>query len=549
VTLDIHPGRKGLEDILTREYPLGEPSSDALYDTSPEVFRRLYVETNHIRRSTRTDSPPYIVGRKGSGKTAFLIGEALTGDADLVLIQSEDLYAEVNKLNSRYRELNGPLVADSLAHVWELLLLHAGMWRIATSDRLPKGEPQRRVWTYMSSFGDLCSMKSDELLARVASQLREAVLSAPDHLSFREACWSMEPEFGSLSDAVEQSRAILAEAGHDSLYVVVDNLEDLHRHLDDFADIIPGLFRVVSRDLLRRKTEQLPFATRFAFPAELLPRLRTLTANAEKDFLDYRIVRWNAAELILLAGNRLRTFLDLHFEGAAEKLGLPTPVNSRDRAAADKTLRALLPEKKVLNGFGQAEDPVAYVMRHTQLLPRHLIEILNHIIAPAVARAANGDVPRATAEDVTGGVRRAEDVIVQGILTTYSADYPLISDALDAIKNHVEVSQPMSELHRAFNHAGVKRTIPTFEDFIDACLNIGALGIVTSDDSDGRYVQGHFSYTIAGSVRPVESKDDVCVHPLFMYRWFDESAIRQMRGRGVRAVYPYGSDPSDDASF
>ena len=33
-----------------------------------------------------------------------------------------------------------------------------------------------------------------------------------------------------------------------------------------------------------------------------------------------------------------------------------------------------------MNGFGQPEEPIAYIMRHTQLLPRHLIEILNEII-------------------------------------------------------------------------------------------------------------------------------------------------------------------------
>ena len=548
MTPDNQSGRKGLDDIIKREYPLGEPSSEALYDTSPEVFRQLYVETNHVHRSARTERPPYIVGRKGSGKTAFLIGAAFSSSADLVLIESKDLYTEVNKLNARYREMNGPLVADSLAHVWELLLLHAGMWGIARSRLLPNSEARRRVWAYMSSFGDPEKVQSDELLARVAAHLREAVLTAPDHLSFREACWSMEPDVGSLADAVAQSRKILEEAGPDAVFVVVDNLEDLHRHLDDFADIITGLFRVVSRDLLRPKAERLPFTTRFAFPAELLPRLRELAANAEKDFLDYRIIRWSAAELIELAGNRLRTFLDLHFPKAWRPLGLPATINGRDREAAERTLRALLPEQPVINGFGQEEEAVAYVMRHTQLLPRHLIEILNHVLAPAIARTSDGAVPRATAQDVIDGVRRAEDVIVEGILTTYSYHYPKIGDALDAIKNHVEVSQPMSELHRAFNHAGVARQIPSFEEFIEACLNVGALGVVTSNHGD-RYVKAQFSYTIAGSVRPVESQDDLCVHPLFMYRWFDVSAIRKMAGRGVRAVYPYGSEPGDDADF
>jgi hypothetical protein len=75
---------QALTDVLTRKHPLGPAASEALLGTSPAVFQRLYDATNHIHRDTRSDNPSYIVGRKGAGKTAFLIGGALVEESDVV---------------------------------------------------------------------------------------------------------------------------------------------------------------------------------------------------------------------------------------------------------------------------------------------------------------------------------------------------------------------------------------------------------------------------------------------------------------------------------
>jgi hypothetical protein len=318
-------------------------------------------------------NPSYIVGRKGAGKTAFLIGAALAESAEVVPIQSEDILSEVERLRMRYSSVNGPLVADKLVHVWEVLLFHAAMWAI-------------------------------------------------------------DPGHGSFVGAAASARLVLDEVGADAIYVVVDNLEDLHRRLDDFEEVITALFRVTSRGISSPRHRALPFKTRFAFPAELLP-LRRMAPNAEKDVQDHLIVRWTASELIFVAGNRLRTFLDVHYADAPRKLGLPRRHDHGDRDAAERTLRAVLP---------------------------------------------SGDIP------------------------------------ID------------------------------FEGFLDACLAIGSLGIVTHDQPWDRYVVGQFAYTYASDLRPVEDVDKVCVHPLFMHRWFDHRVVDGLEDRDVRLVYPYGSDPSHE---
>ncbi len=529
-----------ISDVVTLEKPLGPHAAEPLVSMGQKVFRELYDETNVVHRSAQTENPFFIFGRKGAGKTAFLVGTAYADGADVVLIKSEDVYGNVNALRKRYIERNGPLVADELVHVWEVLLFHAAMLAIARSEVLPDSPERDRVWVYLSAFGDPAGIRLDDLLAAVCARVSDALIG-PRELSFRHACWTIETRLGPLENAAEATEAILARAGSKAVYVVVDNLEDLHRHLEGFADVITALFRLPSRSF---EGNRLPFRTRFAFPAELVPRLSGLAANPEKDFQQRLTVRWSASDLIVIAGNRLRTFLDLYFRGAAKRLGLPAQHDHRDRNAAETTLRAVLPPR-VTNGLGKDEDPVAYMLRHTQLLPRHLILIMNEIMSMAVVGLGPGDVPRATERHVVKGVQDAELLIVSGILATYHYEYQHIAKALKLVKNQLSMVEPASNLHRIFNKAGGKRAGMDFDEFVEACLAIGALGVVIDDDSRDRYVQGRFSYTFTREVSLVEDRDDVCVHPLFVPLLFDDHAVAALARAGQRAVYPHGPDPID----
>lgn len=542
--------RHALSDVVTLKEPLGPHASEQIVFMGQEVFRELYDETNVVHRSAQTDNPFFIVGRKGAGKTAFLLGTAFADGADVIRIKSEDVYGKVNGLRLRYCERNGPLVADELVHVWEVLLFHAAMLAIARSEPLPESAERDRIWSYMTAYGDPAEIMVDDLLAAVCARMSD-VLMGPQDLSFRHACWTIDTPLGALEDAAQAARTILARTGVQAVYVVVDNLEDLHRQLEGFAEVITALLRLPSRSL---EGYSLPFRTRFAFPAELVPRLSALAANPEKDFQQRLTVRWLASELIVIAGNRLRTFLDLYFKAAPKRLGLPAQHDHRDRSAAELTLRAVLPPQ-ITNGLGRNEDPVAYLLRHTQLLPRQLIQIMNEIMSTAVVGLDPSDVPRATASQVVAGVREAEKLIVSGILATYQYEYPHIDKALTLIKNQLLVVEPASNLHHVFNTAGVKRAGLDFDEFRDACLGIGALGVVIDDDSHARvrsghdrdrYIQGRFSYTFDRGVRLVEDRDRVCVHPLFVQLLFDDHAVAAMARNGQRAVYPYGSDPALD---
>ena len=89
-----------------------------------------------------------------------------------------------------------------------------------------------------------------------------------------------------------------------------------------------------------------------------------------------------------IAGNRLRRYLDLYHHDQLRLLGLPRQHDERDTQMAEATLRAL-PPGTIRNGLGSNEDPVHLHHAAHATPPRHLIQILNEILARP-ARQCNG---------------------------------------------------------------------------------------------------------------------------------------------------------------
>lgn len=531
---------RDLRVALSPRQPLGPIASEDLIKLRGRSFRALYDSTNDVHVTAGSDDPTYIIGRKGAGKTAFLVGTALTDDADVVLLKSEDVYTEIEKLRNTVSSSVAPVFADTLATVWEVLLFHAAMLACIHSTKPGADRAKRTLRGYLSHYGRLDTLDAGKIMAKVGAALAKQIVDAPPGLTVRDSCNGLRnPRGGYLRAKEALVEFILAVPERQRICVVVDNLEDLHIHIDDLQHTLRGLFRA-TRD--GTNSEIFPFKVRFAFPAELLRRLQMLTANTDKDFDNYILIRWTAGELISLAGNRLRSYLDLYHPDAYQRLRLPARHDSRDTFAAELTLRSLLPRDEIETGLGAYEDPVAYIMRHTQLLPRHLIQLLNEIFRRAI-RSSGEAIPLATRDQIISGIRTIEDRMVEGILSTYSHDYPHIANGLDLLKNHIPNTMRFSALHEAFNRASGTRSGVNYEQFLESALAVGAIGIVERQTK--RYVVGHFSYTFAGTLSPVEDQDTMCIHPLFMYRLFDPRQIRALRMSGAMPVYPYGTDVSD----
>lgn len=524
-----------LDRILTESAPFGPLASDALFQDGPEPAQRLFDRSNLICAQTQQATPPYIVGRKGAGKTTFLLGTTLGAGLPTETLQTSAVYSEMITVIRRYGEVRGPLFVDQVGEIWQALFEHVALFHACrTADKDDPPAELQRLWDYLDiPRGGQNATKVAELFLNTLMRRINDVAGAS---GLRDVIDDLH--YGGVSfPAARQALWVVLSRRPKPLVIVMDNLEDLHSRLYDVSEALTGLFKCVGAVTCDPLSH--PFRLQICLPSELFDQIWAISANPEKDFRDcYLHLHWTASELLKLAGTRLRLYLETHHPERLERLTVRA--QKIDEPEPDTALlRAALPPL-VKNGLGIDEDPVAYLLRHTQLLPRHLIAILNRVFTVSDSPPEVGLV---SADDVVAGTRAAEQLIVQGIFTAFRGTFPAAKAALRGLSDRLDICFPASQLHVVFNKQGIrKRTHMEFDEFVTMLFAIGAVGILL--DKTERYYEAHFQYTFDTPLSPSEDEDWLCFHPLFT-RYLHVRSLHRLRRAGSLTTYPFGSDPID----
>ena len=529
------PAHPELDGILTESAPFGPLASEALFRAGLESAEQLFDRSNLICAQTAGAPPTYIVGRKGAGKTAFLLGSTIGLHLPTEVLQTSAVYSELITAIRWYGEVRGPLFVDQAAEIWQALFEHVAVFhacRTADSDD-PPGELQV-LWDYLGlpvGTGN-ATMAAELFLAQLTTRIVDVAGSA----GLREVIDELTNGDVRFSAARAALRVVLGRRPK-PLVIVMDNLEDLQSRLHEVTEALAGLFKCVGT--ISTGADAPPFRLQICLPSELFDQISDISANPEKDFRDsYLTIHWTASELLKLAGTRLRLYLDMHNPDGLDALTMRA--GRLDEPEPDVALlRAALPTT-VRNGLGIIEDPIAYLLRHTQLLPRHLIAILNRVFTMPETNLVDVEV---TADALAAGTRAAERLLVKGIFAAFKGTYPTADLAVRCLSERLDICFPASQLHVVFNQQGIrKRTGMEFDEFVSMLLTIGAVGIRL--DETERYYQAQFQYTFDAPLNAAEDQDWLCFHPLFT-RYLHERSLRRLRKDGSLVTYPYGSDPSD----
>jgi chorismate mutase len=526
-----------LRKVLTREHPLGPITAEQTFreiESAQLLFDRenLIDAQVHSRRA-------YIIGRKGAGKTAFLHAPALANRTPLIVLRESELYAEFDALLKRHSAERGQLYVDQLADIWEAIFDHVALAYACNS--ASKTDPARElqlIWQYMAEFRH--EGRPEHTVARsLMHKLQARLFDGAAHIGVRQALDELDYNGISYRDARLALPVVLAQRA-ERIVIVMDNLEDLHLELSTVSAPLRGLLRSVSRCYEER--DQCPFDVQVCLPAELFDMIHSISANPEKDLQGMLTIHWKASELLHLVAVRYHLYMATNHP---EELG-PLELVARGLTESDPhvaILRAALP-RQIENGLGIPEDPIGYILRHTQLLPRHAIEIVNSILTASTPTSQPWNV---TPEAILAGTRLAETVLVEGVLSGFLATFPDAKTALRRLSRLRQVRFTVSALHSYYNEQGLRRdTGLDFEDLLTHFFEIGALGVFTEETD--RYYEAQFQYTHSSALTAVEGEDELCVHPLFT-RYVLEQSIPHLRREGSRVTYPRGSDPSDDNDY
>lgn len=516
--------------VLTDWAPFGPHMSEDLVDAGLVDSEQLFDRSNLIYSQRGERPPTYIIGRKGAGKTAFLLGRPRSSGAAREILTTDAVYSEIAAVLHHYRTARGPLFVPQTAEVWRALFEHVAAFHVCNTARSedPPAELQI-VWDYLAAPPH-CASTATAMAQRFLTELHRRV---DDHSvrGLHELIAGMTRDGIPFREVREALLAVVKARGERAA-IVMDNLEDLHTRLPELEEVLGGLFHVAGL-VANRTTERAPFELQICLPSEIWQQIHRVSAAPEKDFGgNYLTIYWTARELLHLVASRYRLYLENHHP---DRLG----VLARGADGDVAVLRAALPPT-VTNGLGGKEDTIAYILRHTQLLPRHLISILNCVFTEPLS----GSAPWAVTEDaVKIGTRLGEEIIVNGIVTAHHSAFPFAEAALQKIANRLSICFPARELRRVFRWEGIeKATGADFDAFLEMLVTLGAIGVKV--DRTARYNVAQFQYTFNSRLNPQEDTDDLCFHPLFVRRLLDRSLDR-LRQAGELATYPFGCDIAD----
>jgi hypothetical protein len=509
-------------NILHRYLSPDEPFGpiDAREITEEKAREILFEPHNKIYKELHR-RPSLVVGRKGAGKTSTL--NAVYFDNRYVYViklNTAEAFSGVIKAISAIT--SGPVFAESIQKIWETVIFIGLFGEIR--EHLPFNSHARRLINdYLAKIGLSETGTIDDFLWKITNIISERAKDKPhgmiaeilksfDNVTLKSVQQALETELGD-----KNQRAV----------ILLDSLDDFQLQVDVVGRAIQGLLKFIGE----ANHPSASIDIRFCLPAELYHFFMDLSSNPNKDFRRRLILHWTASELIALAAHRLILFGDVYPD---HPLAVTDELESVEQGQAAQILKKILPAK-VTCRLNVDEDPLAYILRHTQLLPRHLLIILNSICNQA-KRYPDSQSTTITEEALRRGVAEVEETLVLEIFAAYRSVYPHAAAVCKSCLPELQHKFSIGDLERVFRTQGKKAMeSDEFADFKRMLIEMGIVGRVLDDS--GRYIQAEFEYTVPHQL--VSSTDDMlCLHPLF-------TEVYSAKTREKKPVYPYGTRLED----
>lgn len=300
--------------------------------------------------------------------------------------------------------------------------------------------------------------------------------------------------------------------------IILDNIEKYLLRTPEYQTALQGFVRAVAHFDRSIPNQANPMTIVLALPEEIEGAMSTsdaMYANILKDTARSSRIRWKTGHLWTVALHRYRLFLSLYDEVAHHRV---EGFDLSKRDGRKGFLHELFPGE-VTNGRGGREGPENYLIRHTQLLPRHVLTLLNGIVGDHVLET--GDFLGVPVESVVAGVALKEEYLAKDVLTPYTWMYPTTVAALSPVMAELGHCFKYGELDKRLSRialdAGADFDLQDRGQLWTLLYNMGVIGLQKREDDARAYVEGvfHFNAAEAGQNFVVNSQASYCFHPLF----------------------------------
>jgi hypothetical protein len=510
-----------IRPYITRDEPFGPIDSGDIDVNDIQALKLLFEQHNWIYKNLR-NRPSIIIGRRGSGKTYYL--------RSVFFDEQYDFYVEIRTarvlgyiarvIQKMTKEVVFP---EMVSELWDTILWIAVFSEIRKS-RVISSDDLNLINAYLDKMRVLENDDVEDVLWNVAAMLEDIISKNP-----REASDLLR---GYNRITIDHAKAAVVknlESSKKTFVILMDSLDDFQLEIDSVARSLQGLLKVVGAMNKPRDVVDI----RFCLPSEVYHRFIKISSNPNKDFRRALKLQWTAGELILIAAQRLMLYLALFYP---DFLKMILPLDPTKRTDALKLFQAVLPEK-ITNQTGFQEETISYILRHTQLLPRHFLMLLNSIFKGSSNTQSRQPFPVGQ-ERIVNGIRQMEEFMIGEIFVAFKLIYPNAEETCRRCLPELSHKFTQADLHRVFTrHGKAVFGSDSLFDFQRMLLEIGALGRVIPGKESDLYIKGYFEYTVAHEL-VLSQDDELCIHPLF-------SGIFHS-GRKDRPVYPYGSVLDDE---
>ncbi len=513
---------KAIRPYITNDEPFGPIDSGDIDTTDLNALLMLFEKHNWIYKNLHS-RPSIIIGRRGSGKTYYLRSVFFDNQYDyFVEIRTPRVLGQV--AGAIQKMSTDVVFSEMVSELWDMVLWIAVLLEIRKYNILPPDD-LNVVNAYLDKIHARETDTVDDVLRNVADMLEEIV--SKNETKTSDFLWGADKI--NLEDAKTVVLRNLKEKDK-KFAILMDSLDDFQLDIESVGRALQGLLKIVGSMNKPRDLVDI----RFCLPSELYQQFIKLSSNPNKDFRRALKLQWSASELILIGAQRLMFYLALHepqFYKRYKSLDLTR------RSDALVLFNTVLPAR-ITSPVGYQEETISYILRHTQLLPRHFVILLNSIFKNPGPVSRSSPFP-VTEERIINGIRQVEDFMVREIFVAFNLIYPTAEETCRRCLPELGHKFTMADLHRVFTrHGKAVFGSDNLFDFQRMLLEIGAVGRVIPGSEKGLYIKGSFEYTISHQLS-LSQNDELCVHPLF-------SGIFHGSGKQERPVYPYGSVLDDE---
>jgi hypothetical protein len=499
------------------KYPFGEVSCETEVEVLKEQYQKYYYSRTRFNMEVTDEDTYLIVGRRGSGKTSlakYLEFQTDLENAHCIDVNEPEVYDGLFRKMHLSTYPSDDLLVERLVKLWDYIIWNLIFHNLANEDAVIKAASliKDRKPSPARVIADILKYLLNRFIndqeGAVADEIEQLLASIP----FSEA-----------------QKRILAITSRRPIIVAIDTIERYDKDDDKLMGIVASLIQAASWfnvTYARRGIHIKVFVS-----AEIFPHIKeSVISNTTKYIRNPVYLRWRPRDLMHLICWRFYRYMEEHDHPS---IAATRDLDWNDFDSVINKMWVPFFGQTLINGRTIEEKTFPYILRHTQMRPRQLVELCNQIARYALKNNVFPDFWRIPIVQI---VKETEQNLANEVLNSYALIYPRLSDIVNALQ-----ALPMmfegKELDRV-----AKRSTPAWppgeyspDSFRKLLAELGIVGRVRSLDSQAKVVAADFEYALIDRL-PINSSDLCVIHPMF-YSRLHTNMDQQL------VVYPFPDHP------